>query len=57
MWAGFMWLMIGTGGWSVGWIYVVNDRDWWHAVLSMVMNWISIRGTVLLDKMSDCQVL
>jgi hypothetical protein len=29
VWAGFMWLMIGTGGWSVGWVYVVDDRDWW----------------------------
>jgi hypothetical protein len=47
-----MWLMRGTGGWSVVWIYVVNDRDWWHAVSSMVINLISIKGTVLLDKMS-----
>lgn len=41
----------------MGWIYVVDGRDRWQAVLSMVMNLISIKGTVLLDKMSDCQVL
>ena len=41
----------------MGWIYVVGDRDQWQAVLGMVMNLISIKGTVLLDRMSDCQVL
>jgi len=41
----------------VDWIYVVDDRDGWKAVMSMVMNLISIKGTLLLDKMSDCQVL
>lgn len=41
----------------MGWIYVVDDRNWWQAVLSMVLNLISIKGTVLLDEMNDCQVL
>jgi len=27
VWARFMWLMVGTGVWSMGWIYVVDDRD------------------------------
>lgn len=42
VWVGFMWLMVGYG---------------WQAVLSMIMNLISIKGTILLNKMSDCQVL
>ena len=28
MWAGLMQLVIGTGGWSMGWIYVVDGGVW-----------------------------
>jgi hypothetical protein len=38
-------------------MYVVDGRDWWQAVLRVVMNLISGKGTVLLDKMSYCQFL
>jgi hypothetical protein len=27
---------------GVEWLYLAQDRDWWHAVLNMVMNpWVS----------------